>query len=200
MNKNLLIIFSRNPELGKVKTRLADTIGDDSALEIYKFLIKHTVSITEKLNVTKQVHYSVKVRENDIWNNTVYNKIQQFGEGLGERMKFAFQLGFNDGFENIILIGSDMYDLSQHDLEKAFKALNNHNFVLGPAEDGGYYLLGMKKMKSQLFQNKEWGSNIVLEETLNDLKNESLHLLPTLNDIDFFKDVKGIEVFQQFIK
>ncbi len=200
MNKNLLIIFTRNPELGKVKTRLADTIGDDSALEIYKFLLKHTVSITEKLNVTKQVHYSVKVRENDIWNNTVYNKIQQFGEGLGERMKYAFQLGFNDGFENIILIGSDMYDLSQHDLEKAFKALNNHNFVLGPAEDGGYYLLGMKKMKSQLFQNKEWGSNIVLEETLNDLKNESLHLLPTLNDIDFFKDVKGIEVFQQVIR
>lgn len=199
MNNNLLIIFTRNPELGKVKTRLAKTIGDEAALKIYTFLLQHTFSITKFLPFVKQVHYSVKVRNHDVWDNDIYTKKKQFGEGLGHRMEFAFQQGFKQGFENIILIGSDMYDLSQLDLEEAFNALKNHNFVLGPAEDGGYYLIGMKKMNFQLFQNKKWGTNTVLTETLSNLKNESIQLLPLRNDIDYFEDINGIEVFQQFI-
>jgi len=199
MNNNLLIIFTRNPELGKVKTRLATTIGDGAALNIYTFLLQHTFSITKDLPVVKQVHYSVKVRNQDIWDNDIYTKTKQFGEGLGERMEFAFQEGFKQGFENITLIGSDMYDLSQDDLDAAFKALKNHNFVLGPAEDGGYYLIGMKKMKPQLFQNKKWGTDTVLKETLSNLKNESVQLLPIRNDIDYYEDIEGIEVFQQFL-
>lgn len=199
MNNNLLIIFTRNPELGKVKTRLATIIGDDAALKIYTFLLQHTFSITKDLPVVKQVHYTVNVKNNDIWDNDIYTKKRQFGEGLGKRMEFAFQQGFKQGFENIILIGSDMYDLSKHDLETAFKALKNHKFVLGPAEDGGYYLIGMKKMKSQLFQNKKWGTDTVLKETISNLKNDSFQLLPIRNDIDYFEDIKGIKVFQQFI-
>jgi len=199
MNNNLLIIFARNPELGKVKTRLSATIGDDAALNIYKFLLQHTLSITKDLNVEKQVHYSVKVRAHDIWDNTVYSKKQQYGKDLGDRMEYAFQKGFKEGFKNIILIGSDLYDLSQLDLETAFSALKNHNFVLGPAEDGGYYLIGMKMIKSQLFKHKKWGSDTVLKETLNNLKNESYQLLALRNDIDNFEDIKGIKVFQQFL-
>ena len=200
MNNNLLIIFARNPELGKVKTRLSATIGDDAALNIYKFLLEHTVSVTKDLKVEKQVHYSVKVRAHDIWDNTVYHKKQQYGKDLGDRMEYAFQQGFIEGFENIILIGSDLYDLSQLDLETAFSALKNHNFVLGPAEDGGYYLIGMKMIKSQLFKHKKWGSDTVLKETLYNLKNDSFQLLALRNDIDYFEDIKGIKVFQQFLK
>ena len=200
MNNNLLIIFTRNPELGKVKTRLSATVGNEAALNIYKFLLQHTFSITKNLKVEKQVHYSVKVRDNDIWNETIYNKKQQSGKDLGKRMENAIQKGFEDGFKNIILIGSDLYDISQLDLETAFNALKNHNFVIGPAEDGGYYLLGMNTMNSALFKNKKWGSDTVLKETLNNLKNETYQLLPLRNDIDVFEDIRGINVFQQFLK
>ena len=200
MNNNLLIIFTRNPELGKVKTRLASKIGDSSALEIYKFLLQHTVAITKKIKVVKQVHYSVKVRDHDIWNSDCYDKKQQYGNDLGIRMEYAFQQGFKSGFENIIIIGSDIYDLSQQDIEKAFLALKKHNFVIGPAEDGGYYLIGMNKMNSKIFQNKKWGSDTVFNDTSNDLKNESIQILESRNDIDLFEDIENIEVFQQFIK
>jgi len=200
MTKNLLIIFTRNPELGKVKTRLATTVGDHSALNIYKFLLQHTVSATKDLPFKKQVHYSEKVRDNDIWDNSVYHKEQQHGVDLGDRMEYAFQKGFEEGFKNIILIGSDLYDISQLDLETAFNALKKHNFVLGPAEDGGYYLVGMNRMNSLLFKHKKWGSNTVLKETLSNLKNESYQLLPLRNDIDTFEDIREVNVFQQFLK
>ena len=199
MTKNLLIIFSRNPELGKVKTRLASKIGDSSALEIYKILVQHTFSITRNLSQAKQVHYSVKVRNNDIWDEELYDKKQQIGSDLGMRMNYAFQQGFDDGFTNIVIIGSDIYELTERDIENAFSALKKHTFVVGPAEDGGYYLIGMKKMNSNIFQNKKWGSDTVLKDTLKDLKNESFHLLSVRNDIDYYEDIKGIEIFQQYI-
>ena len=198
--KNLLLIFTRNPELGKCKTRLAATIGDQAALEIYKFLLNHTVSVTKKLDVTKQVHYSVKVRENDIWDANVYSKEQQKGIDLGVRMHHAFENGFKEGFENIIIIGSDLFDITQIELEEAFDKLRQNDFVLGPAEDGGYYLLGMKKLKSELFKNKEWGTATVLENSLSDLSGESVFLLPEKNDIDYYEDIKDEVAFQPFLK
>ena len=199
-SENLLLIFTRNPELDKCKTRLAKTVGDESALKIYKFLLDHTVSITKQLDVNKAVYYSVKVRENDIWDETIYTKYQQEGEDLGIRMQHAFEQGFKDGYKNIIIIGSDMYDMSQEDLEEAFSALKNHDAVVGPAEDGGYYLLGMKKMHPQLFQHKAWGTASVLENTLQDLGKESFGLLSQKNDIDIYEDIKNIEAFQPFLK
>ena len=198
--KNLLLIFTRNPELGKCKTRLAATIGDQAALEIYKFLLNHTVSVTEKLDVTKQVHYSVKVRENDIWDANVYSKEQQKGIDLGVRMHHAFDNGFKEGFENIIIIGSDLFDITQIELEEAFDKLRQNDFVVGPAQDGGYYLLGMKKLKSELFKNKEWGTATVLENSLSDLSGESVFLLPEKNDIDYYEDIKDEVAFQPFLK
>ena len=197
--KDLLIIFTRNPELGKCKTRLAVTVGDEAALEVYLFLLKHTISITEDLPVIKQVHYSIKVRENDLWNEATFIKKQQIGDDLGIRMHRAFQQGFEDGYKRIIIIGSDMFDLDQQGLEEAFSALNTNDFVIGPAEDGGYYLLGMRSLKAELFQNKNWGTSSVLKDTLSNLKNEKLHLLQQKNDIDRYEDIKGIEVFQQFL-
>lgn len=198
--KDLLIIFTRNPELGKCKTRLAATVGNEAALEIYIFLLKHTISITKDLSVIKQVHYSVKVRGNDLWNEDTFIKKQQIGDDLGIRIHRAFQQGFEDGYERIIIIGSDMLDLDQQDLEEAFSALNRNDFVVGPAEDGGYYLLGMRRLKTELFQNKNWGTSSVLKDTLSNLENEMLHLLPEKNDIDYYEDIKEIEAFQQFLR
>lgn len=198
--KNLLLIFTRNPELGKCKTRLAATVGNENALAIYKFLLQHTARITKNLNAVKQVWYSEEVWENDIWENSVYAKKLQKGEDLGVRMANAFTSGFAAGFEKICIIGSDMYDLNQIDLEQAFESLNNNDYVIGGAEDGGYYLLGMKKFNPNLFQNKNWGTKTVLSNTLSDLENEKVHLLQVRNDVDIYEDIMGIKAFEPFLK
>ena len=199
-SKDLLLIFTRNPELGKCKTRLAATIGDDSALEIYKFLLQHTVNITKDLKVAKQVYYSEAIWKHDIWPNEIYKKGLQEGIDLGDRMSLAFRRGFDEGFERIIIIGSDMHDLSLKDLENAFDMLMEHDFVVGPANDGGYYLLGMRALNEELFKNKTWGGDTVLSSTLNDLKGEKVAQLEVRNDVDVYEDIENDSAFLPFIK
>lgn len=200
MSKNLLLILTRNPELGKCKTRLAAKVGDRAALDIYKFLLDKTVSFTLDLKVEKWVYYSEEIWKDDIWDNNIYQKKLQVGSDLGERMMNAFHEGFQAGFEHIIIIGSDMYHLNQSDLEEAFSKFKNHNFVVGPAEDGGYYLLGLKSLKKELFQNKKWGTNTVLDDTLSDLKDQKVALLEEKNDVDYYEDIKNIKAFRPFLK
>ncbi|MCR9226189.1 MAG: TIGR04282 family arsenosugar biosynthesis glycosyltransferase [Flavobacteriaceae bacterium] len=200
MSKNLLLILTRNPELGKCKTRLASKVGDKAALEIYKFLLDKTVSFTKDLKVEKWVYYSEQVWEDDIWDKEIYKKKPQVGNDLGIRMMNAFKEGFEAGFENIIIIGSDMYHLNQSNLEEAFSNFKDHDYVVGPAEDGGYYLLGMKSLKSGLFQNKKWGTDTVLSDTLFDIKGEKVALLDEKNDVDYYEDIKDIKAFEPFLK
>lgn len=199
-NCNLLLIFTRNPELGKCKTRLAAKIGKEAALDIYKFLLQHTVILTRNLDCDKWVFYSEEIWEDDIWDTNLYSKKLQVGKDLGDRMLNAFQGGFDAGYKNIIVIGSDMFDLSQSDLETAFQKLEEQDFVVGPAEDGGYYLLGMRKLKVSLFSNKEWGKDTVLKATLANLEDEQLALLKEKNDVDHYEDIKDIKAFSPFLK
>jgi len=199
-SKDLLLIFTRNPELGKCKTRLAKTVGDETALDIYSFLLGHTVSVTQNLNAAKQVWYSEEIWEDDIWDDAFYDKKLQKGPDLGIRMANAFQEGFASGYERILIIGSDMFDLDQKDLENAFAQLKENDFVIGPAEDGGYYLLGMKSFEANLFQDKSWGQASVLKDTLADLKGEKLAILEERNDVDVYEDIKDNQAFQHFLK
>ena len=199
MSKNLLLIFTRNPELGKVKTRLAKTIGAEKALAIYKFLLAHTKKVTEKIACDKAVYYSVKVKEDDLWNGEIYQKKQQLGEDLGIRMQNAFQDAFANGYEKVLIVGSDLIDLSEEIIEKGFLQLASNDVVIGPAEDGGYYLLGMKSVHPNVFKNKNWGTSSVREETLNDLKDKKVHLLDELNDADVLDDIKEHPAFQHFL-
>jgi len=188
--KNLILIFTRNPELGKCKTRLAKTIGDENALTIYKILLQHTADVIEQIDCDKAVYYSVKVRDNDIWDNTIYQKHQQHGNNLGLRMQNAFNNSFKVGYEKVLIVGSDLYDLKPKYIQEAFDNLDNHDVTIGPAEDGGYYLLGMKILHPNIFENKDWGTETVRKDTLNDLKNKSVFLLEELNDIDLYEDLK----------
>ncbi len=199
MSKNLLMIFTRNPELGKVKTRLAKTIGEKAALNIYKFLLQHTVNITKCLQCDKTVYYSEKIKNSDIWDCSIFNKKIQKGIKLGERMQNAFSENLNN-YNKVIIIGSDMYDINQDHINAAFNELENHDTVIGPATDGGYYLLGLKSMNKEIFKNKEWGTSTVLENTLQNLKNVNVFLLEELNDIDIYDDIKNNKVFKPFLK
>ncbi|MFT4801436.1 MAG: rSAM/selenodomain-associated transferase 1 [Flavobacteriaceae bacterium] len=198
-SKNALIVFTRNPELGKVKTRLAATIGNQSALEIYKLLINHTVRTTSTINADKYVFYSENIQQNDAWNPNFFIKKLQNGNDLGERMKNAFDLLFKKGYQKIVIVGSDIYELNSQDIEDSFIALKKSSFVIGPAKDGGYYLLGMTQLNKKIFKNKNWGTDTVFNDTIIDLKENIVVLLSKKNDIDIYDDLKNDEVFNQFL-
>lgn len=198
-----LLIFVKNPRLGRVKTRLARELGDDEqALAIYRYLLRLTREATENLPCRKVLFYSDFVEERDEWSAQIFAKRTQCGADLGERMADAFrQTLHRDGIERAVIIGSDCPDLSPELLTNAFVALETHDFVLGPARDGGYYLLGMKWLEEKIFQNKRWSTATVLAETLDDLRRlgNSVHLLPVLSDVDTAADLPA-EVLDQITR
>ena len=199
-SKNLIITFTRNPELGKCKTRLAKTVGDAAALRVYNYLLQHTEHVIKQIDAVKAVYYSIKIRENDIWDSKYFQKHQQIGDDLGIRMQKAFENGFNSQYEKIIIVGSDLFHLQPNHINEAFNALNENDVVIGPAEDGGYYLLGMKTMHASVFKNKNWGTETVFNDTIQDLKTDKVFLLETLNDIDLYEDLEYIIPLQNIIK
>jgi uncharacterized protein len=183
---SLLVIFYRNPELGKVKTRLAKAIGDERALAIYIKLSTYTRHITEDLAVTKVIYYSEFADTEDHWANTSYQKKVQQGNDLGEKMYNAFADAFSDGYKSVCIIGTDCLELTSSTITNAFKQLMTHNAVIGPAVDGGYYLLGMNKLHPEIFKGKSWSTSSVFADTILNFKNLKLRFskLEMLSDID----------------
>ncbi|WP_372920644.1 TIGR04282 family arsenosugar biosynthesis glycosyltransferase [Salegentibacter sp.] len=199
-SEELLIIFARNPEKGKVKTRLAKDIGEKAALDIYKFLLNHIATITKEISVDKIVYYTESFPQQDIFDGEIFKKKFQKGNDLGEKMEHAFRDAFAKGYKRVIIIGTDLPDLAKEDLDDAFLRLHKHDVVIGPAKDGGYYLLGMKSLNSKVFKNKVWSTSSVLKNTLEDFKNNTVKLLKTLNDIDVLSDIPGDSELRKFIK
>lgn len=189
--KSLLIIFYRNPVQGKVKTRLAATIGDAKALDIYLRLAAHTRSVTENLPVEMAVFYSDRIEKDDIWTSGSYQKHRQSGATLGERMASAFIGGFAAGYSSVCIIGTDCFELTADILQEGFRKLESNDAVIGPAMDGGYYMLGMNSFHPELFQNKSWSTDTVFSDTVADLIALRLRVgqLPALRDIDEEKDL-----------
>jgi hypothetical protein len=181
----------KNPVKGKVKTRLAKDVGDATALEIYCKLLEHTKQITEKINVDKFLFYSDFVDRTDLFNNAVYKKYTQCSGTLGDRMRYAFSIPFKNEYKYVVMIGADCYTLQEDHLHDAFEKLKHHDVVIGPALDGGYYLIGMKKFVQCLFENKSWSTNNLLEETKNELteKNTTYAEIAPLQDIDTIQDI-----------
>ncbi|MEP5254880.1 MAG: TIGR04282 family arsenosugar biosynthesis glycosyltransferase [Winogradskyella arenosi] len=199
MNKSLVIVFVKNIKLGTVKTRLAKTIGDFGAFEVYTELVKITEKATAQLDVDKRIYFSNTVVDSQ-WKNTY--KTTQRGADLGERMCNAFQEGFDAGYEKIVLIGSDLPDISSTHINNGLKALAQSEVVFGPAEDGGYYLVGMSKMNADIFKNKPWSQPNLLEETLQELQNKavSVRTLAVLNDVDTYEDLIASDFYKSNIK
>ena len=190
MTENVLIIFVKNLIDGQVKTRLANTLGNDAAMVIYKRLLENVHDKIHSFEVDKIIFYSDFIEE-DIWENKLFQKEIQEGNDLGERMENAFKSSFTAGYKNAIIIGTDCPGINKDILEDGFLKLNHSDIVIGPAADGGYYLLGMKKVHSFLFQKVKWSTDKVLQQTI-DLCNRnqlSYFLLPELSDIDEEKDL-----------
>ena len=194
MSKKLLIIFVKNLVLSKVKTRLAKSIGDERAFQVYKQLVEITEKATQNVKAEKHIYFSDAIIE-EKWQKTT--KFVQKGTDLGEKMQNSIEKGFKDGFDKIILIGSDLPDISAQIIKKGFDELTKNEVVFGPAEDGGYYLVGMTKPHFFIFQNKAWSTDDLLETSLKELQQNEVDfsLLETLNDIDTFEDLKQTSLY-----
>ena len=198
-NKKLLLIFIKNPQKGNVKTRLAKTMGDEKAYQIYLKLLDHTIEVAGNVNAHKQIWYSSFIEESDgleekpsdSYDVQFEKKLQQ-GDNLGERMAGAFKEGFGEGFERILIIGSDCPEITHQIIEEGFDRLEQVDAVIGPSEDGGYYLIGSKTFIPEIFNNIPWSSENVLTETTSVLEKKDLRYstLLTLNDIDTEEDLR----------
>lgn len=198
MNTDLVIVFVKNILLGKVKTRLAESIGDYGAFEVYKELVDITEQETSRLqNADVQIYFSDVAIETK-WEGR--DKFVQQGDDLGARMKNAFANGFEQGYKRIIGIGSDLPDMNVGILEEAIQSLTDADTVFGPSADGGYYLLGMTKVHDCIFDNKVWSTNTVMQEALSELDQNGLSysLLTELNDIDTLEDLQESSLANKF--
>ena len=190
MEDSHLIIFIKNPVAGKVKTRLADAIGDEMALEVYLQLLAITRVVSENVDCTRHLFYSDEI-ESDEWDSDKFNKHVQEGDSLGERMKNAFNQVFALGAKQAVIIGSDCPKLNSNLVHSAFEILNEKDVVIGPAKDGGYYLIGMRAPLPFLFDDKEWSTDTVFEDTVVDLMENRLTYgrLRQLSDVDTIYDL-----------
>lgn len=188
MNKHL-IIFIKNPELGKAKTRIAKTTGDEKALTIYKELLEHTRKVTTEADCTRHLFYSSFIDKEDAWSEDTFIKQLQISGDLGDKIQHAFKEVHTEPARYLI-IGSDCGALSASIIDQAFEALLTHDVVLGPTFDGGYYLLGLRDPSLDLFEGIAWSTDSVYPDTVKKIKaaNASYFDLPRLHDIDFEED------------
>lgn len=200
MPGQLLIVFAKNPIKGQVKTRLAKTIGDDKALKVYRYLLGNIQQEIKALNLDIVIYYTHFIDHADDWQHDRLEKKLQIEGDLGEKMGHAFQQGFAQGYQQIIGIGTDIYDLKAADIQVGFDRLATNDFCFGPANDGGYYLIGMTSYFPRIFKDKSWSTASVLKKTLQELTTENVALLSEKTDIDTYEDLKQIEELRNIIK
>jgi uncharacterized protein len=197
LDDRCLLFFVKNPEQGKVKTRLAASIGNERALKFYKVFL---LNILSNLNKGTFLFYLCFFPADALeslrqWLGEDYLYTPQQGEDLAERMKNGFMEAYTMGFKRVVLIGSDIPDLPLEFIEEAFTSLKEKDAVIGPSLDGGYYLIGFKDktFSSQVFKGIPWSTERVFEQTTKILEREGLtvHTLQPLRDIDKVEDLRN---------
>lgn len=188
-SRHRLVVFIKNPVPGRVKTRLAADLGNEQALSIYRQLLAHTRAQALACAAERLLFYSDTIDEQDEWPAAFFAKHLQQGDDLGARMAHALGQALA-GAERAVLIGSDIPGLTADILAQAFDLLEGHDFVLGPAADGGYYLIGMRQPAAAVFEGIIWSTPTVLQATLERIQalGGSCSFLPMLSDIDTTAD------------
>lgn len=193
--ENILIVFVKYPEPGKVKTRIARHLGGHRAAEIYSNMAKSVVEKVCKPDAYGTViYFDPPDRERDVRAWLGIEKIAyepQSPGTIGDRMSDAFQRVFSRGALKAVLIGTDVPGITEDTVRSAFRLLEEADVVLGPAEDGGYYLMGLKHWEPTLFENIEWGTDTVFNRTLDRIimRNLAHKSLGTLKDVDTIDDI-----------
>jgi rSAM/selenodomain-associated transferase 1 len=193
-----LLFFIKNPEKGKVKTRVASAMGDKMAMKLYRRFLLEMLFTLNKGTFLFYLCFHPENSLNDLkdWLGDHYLYTPQMGENLGQRMKNGFVEAFSMNFKRVVLIGSDIPDLPLEFIEEAFNSLGEKDAVIGPSFDGGYYLIGFrdKTFSPKVFEGIPWSTEKVFEETMKILKQEGLlvHTLPRWRDIDTIEDLKNL--------
>jgi rSAM/selenodomain-associated transferase 1 len=194
-NRQSLIIFVRSPSDKQVKSRLAATLGGGFASDFYRLCAEHVIQETGRMQSGVQRYIFYASREERAvrrWLGHQFCFVAQSGGELGDRIEHAFGTVFSHGSEKAVIVATDVPDLTHDIMDKAIKALDSCDLVIGPSHDGGYYLLGMKKLHRELFEDIPWSTERVYSETLLRVKAQGLssQILPSLRDIDTEDDLR----------
>jgi hypothetical protein len=185
-----IFLMTKYPEVGSVKSRLAKSIGNRAATDLYRAFIQDTLLTVQSVELPFHIAVfpPVALEKSMKWLNGSYRFLPQEGANLGERLHNCFVRMFEEKYEQVIALASDSPGLQADILHKAVSSLQGHDCVLGPALDGGYYLIGFSRKcyLSAVFEGISWGTEFVFEETLSILKANSrhVHVLPEMMDID----------------
>lgn len=200
--KTALIIFIKNPELGKAKTRIARVLGAEVALKVYLRLTDAAHVLSKSIAVNRYLFYADHINHSDQWESEYFFKeLQDKDPDLGQKMYAAFMRLHEKGYEKVFIIGSDCPELSTEILEKGINDLSENEVIIGPALDGGYYLIGFNFAKlaadttntlQSVFLNKTWSHEQVLHDALSSLQGRSISLLPELSDVDLPEDLERL--------
>lgn len=198
-----LIIFTRYPEPGNAKTRLIPAVGAETAAEMHRQMTEYTLAQVKPLRQSRLLSIEVWFAGGDrtqmeAWLGGGLQYQPQPDGNLGDRMLQAFQSAFDSGVAGAIIIGTDCPEITDTLLVDAFQALQQTDVVLGPATDGGYYLIGLRRVIPELFQAIAWSTDLVLQQTVAIVEklNLSLTLLPILTDVDRPEDLPVWERIQ----
>ena len=198
MEKRCILFYVKYPEHGRVKRRLAVHFGEELATELYKNFVSDSLTTLSKCETPLKVCYYPPHSEELFiaWIGTHYACLPQRGSDLGERMKNSFSDAWCQGYQQVIITGSDIPDLPQSFIQEAFSMLCTNDVVIGPAYDGGYYLIGFRRetFLPEVFDQIQWGTEAVYMETIDRLKMRGLSIgtLPRWNDIDTPDDLKDL--------
>jgi rSAM/selenodomain-associated transferase 1 len=190
-----IFIMVKNPELGKVKRRLAQSIGEEAATGLYRMFVRDTLSTVGALDIPYHIAVHPPESQEQIaeWLGTSHRYIHQRGTNLGERLLNGFITPFEMKYRQVIALASDCPDLPIEIIQAAISNLQTHEAVIGPAPDGGYYLIGFThdNFIPNVFRNISWSTNMVFQETLSRMRSESqhVHVLPEWQDIDTKSDL-----------
>jgi len=194
---DLLILFAKYPQASQVKTRLGKDLGDEKSAEIYRGLVEQIVAQTQPAakDYQRALFFDPPDRAGDFqkWFPIIEHQFPQEGVSLGDRLKNAFESSLKGRASRVVVVGSDCPYVDQSLIQRSFRSLDFHDLVLGPASDGGYYLIGLKKLYYPLFQHISWSTGKVLSQTEDRALslNLKIHRLPTLSDIDTLQDYQS---------
>ena len=196
-----LIVFTRYPEPGKTKTRLIPVLGKTGAANLHRLMaqkaIARAISLQNSRRLSVEIHHTGGSQQQiQDWLGTDIIYQNQIDGDLGTRMLAAFQNSFNSGVDKAAIIGTDCPTLKAEIMAQAFEELSQHDLVLGPAKDGGYYLIGLRRAIPELFGGIQWGTSEVFASTRAIAQNLDLNIayLPTLADIDLPEDLLGLDL------
>jgi rSAM/selenodomain-associated transferase 2/rSAM/selenodomain-associated transferase 1 len=200
-----VIVFARYPEAGQAKTRLIPALGAEGAARLQEALTRHTLASVETLIELRAGDREIRFAGGDAQRmgnlyGSGHRYVEQEGEGLGARLEQATAAAFAEGVERLVVIGTDCPQLSSEILSEAFDQLARTDVVLGPAEDGGYYLIGLRAPQPSLFAGIDWGTEHVLRQTLDRAASAGLttHQLASLPDVDYPEDLLACRRMEDF--